>query len=130
MGPMMALCLKNEKDNEDITQIAHREKDYKLKNLLETCNHTYRFHGKNIIQLAMAPLNHFRLHLAHFKPYLTMQNSRIQSATGKQRTQLIGIGFGIREEQIFHPNEKIANKRGMFFDEGEGEGKFIKIYEE
>ena len=49
MGPMMALCLKNEKDNEDIAQIAHREKDYKLKNLLETCNHTYRFHGKNII---------------------------------------------------------------------------------
>ena len=46
---------------------------------------TFRFHGKNIIQISQFPINHFRVNAGNYKPYLTLQNDRLQSATGKKR---------------------------------------------
>lgn len=73
--------------------------------LEDFADYSFRFHGKGIVQISMYPINHFRINVGNYKPYLTLQNDRLQSATGKKRAQGTGIGPCRRQELVFDPEQ-------------------------
>ena len=63
------------------------------KGLYPYADFTFRFHGKDILQLSMFPKDVYRIKLGNFKPYNFLLNtSRLQSANGKNRVHLKGVG--------------------------------------